>query len=196
MRSTGRWALINLLVFSSLIATVHAIPLYYTFEGIITDFTTYDDTLLPSNSNIQLGQTRVSYLFELDFNRDAQTVTMRDLQIETFYARLLQGGLLVPDIVAIAQGWNMLYLTGQPGEAWLSGFPAVHIGTSALNTSSWKAQDWFVGQHFNLSDGGYFSSGEGGDVYFDGDVVLTSITPEPSATLILCIGVLGIRMRR
>ena len=96
-------------------------------------------------------------------------------------------------------GFNV-YFNTFTNQGHIQGGSRVAVITTDAITSSWKAEDWYVGQQLNLIDGGYFSVGSGGTVEFYGTVELTSIStsnpiPEPCTLLLFAFGGLMIRKK-
>lgn len=183
------------LVFLASPALTLASPLYYSFEGTLTGFQSYNDQLSLDDFSIQLGQTQVSYRFMVDFQRDTNTVITFSWYRDYFYAELLEGGIVNGELPPTNQGYNETYLQIEMKQGCLAGGSNVYVSTSDQATSAWKVQDWVIGQHFNLIDGGYFADGDG-SVMFEGDVVLTAITPEPCTLSFLAFGGLAVCSRR
>ena len=181
-------------LFLIITAVLNASPLYYTFEGVITNYRSYNDSVSFSDFDVVLGETEVTYVFEVDFDRDVHSYTNTAGTWHYCYSDLLEGGIVNGELPESNTSFNWYGIKRNMGE--ITGGSRVDVLTTDTITPFWKVQDWYIGQEFSLNDGGYLSIGGGGAVYFDGTVELTSIVPEPTTLLLLSIGGLVLRKRR
>ena len=176
-----------------------ATPLYYTFEGTINSVSSYNDSVSLSTFGTQLGDT-TSYTFEVDFDRDTSSYTNSAGTWDYFYSDLLSGGIVNGEAAETNRSYNVVF-NNYNSQGSLHGGSRVDIYTTDNQTSSWKVQDWYEGQTFNLLDGGYFSSGTGGAFYLLGQAKLVNISstysvPEPGTLVLLATALFGVFLQR
>ena len=167
--------LLIITLFSSIITKIDASPQYYLFEGIITDFDSRNDDVSLSDYDVVLGETEVSYVFEVYFDRNTGSYTNTAGTWYFFYSDLLEGGIINGVGPEDNESYNV-YFNTWINQGRLQGGSRVSVWTSDADTSSWKVQDWSVGQELKLIDGGYIPTESGGAVYFFGDLVLNAIS--------------------
>lgn len=191
------YSLIKAFVFvmiTLVVTNTNASPLYYTFEGTITGFSSYNNSISLTDYDVTLGQTTVSYIYEVDFNLNTSSYTNSAATWDYFYSDLLYGGIVNGENSESNKSFNA-YFNSMSNQGRLVGGSRVEIFTTESLTSLWKIEDWFVGQQLRLLDSGFISAGTGGAIYFSGNVELIAISttnpiPEPS-TLLLFIAALG-----
>ena len=171
---------------------LQAAPMFYTFDGVAEDFSSVTGLVSPEDFGVVLNKTKVSYIFEVDFDRDVSTQTNSAATWDYFYSDLVLGEALIqgerPDST---YGYNAYFNRGLRTSA-INGSGGVRIRAFFRDVEYWS-----VGQQFRFEDSGFFSTDDIGAVYLFGDVELTSISstfshsvPEPS-TLLLFSSVLG-----
>ena len=187
----------QLLVTVMLLSTtgVSATPMYYTFEGLITGFQSYNSAVSLDDYDVLLGQTMVSYVFEVDFERNAHETSNSAGTWQRFYSDLLSDAIVDGLGSEINESFDF-YNNNHFNLGSLQGGSTVRIQASELFHDSWRVEDWFVGQQLKLIDGGLPTPAPGGAVYFFGDVELTSISstltvPEPGTLALLVVALAG-----
>ena len=166
-----------------------AVPMIYTFEGIVNNHSRYSDEFTPEEFGVVLGETKVTYTFLVDFDESVRTHTTSTGTWEYFYNDLLSGQILNGEGSERNRGYNITTTSPTwPNSGSLSGGNRVKVHTNKYDhPDNWRVQDWYVGQAFRFLDSGYFSGR--GAFYLFGNVELTSITPpaavpEPSSALL------------
>jgi len=199
MKVAATLALISMLLLS-LARPASAIPLQYTFEGVVTGFESFHSGYSLSDFDIQIGRTPLRYIFVVDFDADQSTTTNTAGTWNRFYSDLLQGSIVnggreYGDYHAY--NW---FRSGLPNRGQItSNLANVRVSTDASQTIDWRVQDWQVGQSFRSTDLACYPGGRGGcAVYAYGDVALTSIAqvPLPGTAVLVVLALVGLRLRR
>lgn len=187
-----------LLLMITAVSSAEAAPIYFTFNGTINNFTSYNSDVTLADFDVQLGSTAVTYVYEVDFDANTSTTSNSSGTWYHFYSDLLLGGIVNGENGETNSSYNVFF-NSIANQGHMVGGSTVQVWTTDAITSNWQVQDWVVGQQLNLTDGGYLSTGTGGAVYFHGLVELTAISftnPVPApATLTLLPVALGF-MRR
>ena len=175
----------------------------YRFDGILTAKNSAFSDISLAGYGIELGTTRVSYLFEVDFSRDRGSFSTSVQTVEYFHASLLGESVVYSLVGGISpreyRGYNIDFSNFQDtGQIRAGNFTT--ILTNDTVTTDWRVEDWKEGQSFRLIDG-TAPQGGGPALYLYGEVQLTSITPIPEAGALSCVfiatfGFLAIRRRR
>ncbi len=174
--------------------------MYYTFEGTVTGFESFHNAYDIDDFDVVIGETKVAYLFEIDF--DSNTSAHTNIYGATwsyFYTELLSGSIINGvDRPSFYRGFNISTGLGQITGSKLE----VRVQTDRIRTNDWRVQDWKVGQTFSSIDSGCFAGGVGGcAVYAFGKVELTKISnsmsptlpvDEPSPLALLALGLWGL----
>ena len=168
----------------------------YTFDGTFTGFQSFNQYVTFQDVGVVLGETPVSYSFEVDFNRDTSTLSSSYGTWNYFYSDLLGQSVVAGKLNGISPEENQSYDVIFPTQANLGelvGGSFVRINARSSDTEQWKIENWAVGQEFAFSDGTVPSIG-GYAVYLYGNATLTSITvvPEPLPQVLLSLGLLSI----
>lgn len=175
----------------------HAVLMEYTFEGIITDFRSFNEDYSIDDFAVELGKTEVQYVFHADLDKVTRTHTNPGGTWQYFDAELISGsGIHDEHYQPTANTFNWIDSRVERGVMADTG---VSISTTEFITDSWNLQDWSIGQAFTLQDMAcYPRSGSGCAVLFYGDVNLTSVTPVPlpASLLFFLSGLAGIAALR
>lgn len=172
----------------------------YTFEGIITGFKSYHSGLSINDFDVVVGETEVTYVFELDFDANNRTSSNSAGTWSYFYTETISGSIIngMKSSNVNYQGFNWVRPSNSMGQITGSQLD-VRVQTSEFITDNWRVQDWEIGQSFRSIDSGCFSGGNSGcAVYAYGDVMLTSITtiPVPGAIIFFISGICGLSVIR
>ncbi len=179
----------------------HAVPMIYTFEGIVDGFQSYHSDYTISDFDINIGQTSLKYVFEVDFDADNSTYSNSAGTWNYFYTDLLDGSIVTGgNVYGDRHGFNWDTISGANIGQITSSFADVRITASENFTTDWLVQNWSVGQSFRSVDSACYSGGMGGcAVYAFGDVTLTSIVTaqvdEPASLVLMALG-LGFLLAR
>lgn len=183
-------------LFLGQVCSLNAAPMYYTFNGIIEGFSSATGLVSPEDFGVVLNK-KVSYTFEVDFERDVSTNTNSAGTWEYFYTELVLGDVLIQgERPHKNYGYNAFLNSGPRRPSAINGSGGVRIKT--LNP---HVQNWSIGMQLSLQDSGYFFTDDIGAVYVFGSVELTSISstfshgvPEPSILLLFSstLGLLGL----
>jgi len=165
----------------------------YTFEGTITGCfgSGYDPSVLASNLGVTLGVTPVTYVIDVDFDRNASSYTNSSGVWNYFYTDLLGQSFVSSILHGITPESNSgadVYYTSGEGVGDVEAGTSVSITADSFGTANWRVQDWSVGQQLRFQDG-TLPEGGGFAAYVYGPATLTSITiiPEPSSFALLAV---------
>lgn len=181
---------------------IQAASSVYEFRGTILSSSSNNPIYPVGSLDATLGSTPVTYLFEVDFNRNVSTFQNSAGTWNYFYADFFGRGVMATEMGTIPAendiGFDVNYVsssdTGQLGGG------GVRVFYSSLMAQAWRVEGWKVGDRFRFTDG-TIPPGGGVAVYYLGEVTLTSITPipEPSGSVLATVGItalLSIRFRR
>ncbi len=190
-----------ILVLLTLASNVYATPLYYTFEGEVSNiFNSENDFDATKYNGLDIGNS-LSYTFLIDFDA-AGTRTRSDGSVfefqdntryDAFYTDYIAGDKLSLTSVDGIKEFNF----GKSRQNRVGNI----VGGNALVLYSFDisiVQEWAIGTNVNSIDLGY-----GDDSSFtllSGDLTLTNISdtynmdiPEPATLLLFSLGLLGLR---
>ena len=178
---------------------VSASPLYYTFEGIVNDSMSFNDSVTIGDFGVVPGKTSVKYVFEIDFNRSTSQYSNTAGTWDYFYTDLISGALVNGEHAETNRGFDVVFDSFN-SQGHVSGGSRLDIITTSDITDNWRVEDWHEGQIFNFLDGGYFSEGQGA-FYLIGNVQLVSIAdsiavPEPSVLFLFAFGLIAMVVYR
>ncbi len=182
-----------------------AAPMLYTFEGIVSGFRSYHQSIDIDDFDVAIDETELEYVFEIDFDADNSSYSNSAGTWNYFYSDLLEGSIINGgNIYGDNHGFNWDRLSGSNIGQISSNLTDVRITSSESDTENWRVQDWEVGQMFRSTDLACFPGGAGGcAVYAFGSVQLSNIetvsVDEPNTIVLLALGLfmLGVqRMRR
>jgi hypothetical protein len=156
-------------------------PLKYTFTGTITGFESDDPSITTYDFDVIVDETKVTYSFEVDFERDVRSILNPIGLWSYFYSDLLSEEIIndgsPEDNSSYTTSFRPSY--GYADRGQLEGGSKVSVIAYSDQHIFWKIQDWYIGQNLDLIDEGAFS---GGDVRFLADVTLVSIVEKSIPT--------------
>jgi|GEM_PF-3632087 len=151
-------------------------PQYYTFKGEITHFKSYNPSVILSDFDVVLGETKVTYVFEVDFSRKQSTTSNSAGSWDYFYSDLITESIIKGHVYSeVHKSYNFINNSASNSGS-LCGGARVSVSSSEKDELSWRVQDWYVGKRLKLIDGGRYKTGNNKATYFYGDLELTAIS--------------------
>lgn len=198
-RPLGGCGLAVIFFFLVLAMECRAAAYLYEFKGTILSSDSFNPEYSESYLDGLLVVPQVTYLFEIDFDRDAFTQATSAGDYEYFYSRLIGDGVmetvLGSEASPVTLGFNAdFYSITNVAEIQGDGVRILCPMGALIPFSRWRVHDWQVGDELRLQDFSMPLSGTGG-TYYHGKVTLTSITPIPEpAFLSIGMGLLALRV--